>query len=214
MHLDISEGDSLARRYRTDVNHWAAAADGSPESLKRLSAMVEPRQIVYTAEAEPLPTPPGMRVVKEALGVQMLDTGAALSGGVAGDIATLGDADAADMLALATLTDPGPFLPRTHVMGDYFGVRIDGRLIAMAGERMRFPGYTEISAVCTHPDFRGRGYGQRLLKHAMASIRSRGDVPFLHAWKTNGPAIRLYERLGFGYRRDMHVTVLTKNRER
>jgi len=211
-HLAIGEGGALARRYQTDVNHWASARDDSPEAVARLAALVEPDGTIYTAQSTPLPPLPDMRVVKDALGVQMLDTGADLPNGGRGDIAKLGDADAADMLALATLTDPGPFLARTHVMGDYFGVRAEGRLIAMAGERMRFPGYTEVSAVCTHPDFRGRGYGTRLMAHVMRAIRARGETPFLHAWKTNESAIRLYESIGFKHRRDLHVTVLRKAR--
>src|ERR1700741_4589350 len=108
----------------------------------------------------------------------------------------LGDADASEMLALALLTEPGPFLRRTHTMGAFLGLRIDGRLAAMAGERMRFPGYTEVSGVCTHPDFRGRGLARRLSAAVLTAIEARGEQAFLHAWKTNLAAITLYESLG------------------
>src|SRR5262249_52998820 len=123
---------------------------------------------------------------------------------------TLGDEDAAEMLALARLTEPGPFLPRTHAMGSFIGIRIGGQLVAMAGERMRFPGYTEVSGVCTHPDFRGRGYARRLSATVASRIEARGEQPFLHAWKSNDAAVSLYEDLGFQLRTDVNVAVLTR----
>jgi predicted GNAT family acetyltransferase len=126
------------------------------------------------------------------------------------DIVRLTDADAPEMLALARLTEPGPFLPRTHIMGAFSGVRIEGRLAAMAGERMRFPGYTEVSGVCTHPDFRGRGLARRLSAAVLAAIDAREEQAFLHAWKTNHAAIALYESLGFELRTEVNVSVLTR----
>ena len=115
-----------------------------------------------------------------------------------------------EMLALATLTEPGPFLSRTHVMGRFVGIRIDGRLAAMAGERLSFPGFTEVSGVCTHPDFRENGLARRLSATVTARIQARGEQPFLHAWMSNAPAIRLYESLGFEIRSDVDVKVLER----
>ena len=112
------------------------------------------------------------------------------------------------MLALAQLTEPGPFLPRTHTMGRFMGIRINGRLAAMAGERMRFPGFTEVSGVCTHPDFRGRGLARRLSSIVAHAIQLRHEQPFLHAWTTNYAAVSLYERLGFTRRATVQVAVL------
>lgn len=129
------------------------------------------------------------------------------------DIVTLTRDDASEMLALATLTEPGPFRSRTHEMGHFRGVRIGGRLAAMAGERMRFPGFTEVSAVCTHPDFRGRGLARRLSKVVSAAIQARGETPFLHAWKNNHSAIALYETLGFRWRCDVNVAVLERQKQ-
>jgi predicted GNAT family acetyltransferase len=120
------------------------------------------------------------------------------------------DADAPEMLALASLTEPGPFLARTHAMGAFLGIRIGGRLAAMAGERFRFPGCTEVSGVCTHPEFRGRGLARRLSAAVAAGIESRGERPFLHAWKTNRAAIALYQSLGFEVRAEVNVAVLER----
>src|ERR1700732_4060966 len=128
-----------------------------------------------------------------------------------GDILEFTDEDAPEMLELATLTEPGPFLARTHTMGNFLGIRIGGRLAAMAGERMRFPGYTEVSGVCTHPDFRGRGLARRLSAAVAARIEARGDQPFLHAWKSNHSAISLYEGLGFKFRTEVNAVVLKRS---
>jgi hypothetical protein len=116
------------------------------------------------------------------------------------------------MRALAALTEPGPFSTRTHELGDFFGIRRDGRLAAMAGERMRPEGFCEVSAVCTHPDHRGRGYGAALTRHVAGRIVARGEVPFLHVMATNTGAIGLYETLGFAFRRALALTVLAPDR--
>ena len=152
--------------------------------------------------------PPGLIAVEPARGVQMVARRSFQAPASREDILTLADADAPEMLALAKLTEPGPFLARTHTMGTFIGIRIDGRLAAMAGERFRFPGYTEVSGVCTHPDFRGRGLARRLSATVAAGIEARGERPFLHAWSSNRAAISLYESLGFELRSEVNVAVL------
>ena len=114
------------------------------------------------------------------------------------------------MVALATLTKPGPFGRRTHELGTYLGIRCDGKLVAMAGERLKVPGYTEVSAVCTHPDHLGKGYARALMTEIMRGIRDVGDIPMLHVRADNARAIELYERLGFRTRFAGHFAVLRK----
>jgi predicted GNAT family acetyltransferase len=106
-------------------------------------------------------------------------------------------ADVPEMLDLVRRTEPGPFRPRTVELGTYLGLRRDGALIAMAGERMHPPGWTEISAVCTDPAFRRQGLATRLVRAVAAGIRARGETPFLHTGAGNTTAIRLYESIGF-----------------
>ena len=120
----------------------------------------------------------------------------------------LGPQDSAEMLALATLTKPGPFGTRTHELGSYVGIRFQGKLVAMAGERLKVPGYTEVSAVCTHPDHTGKGYARVLMTEIMRRIRERGETPMLHVRADNSRAVQLYERLGFRIRKEMHFAVL------
>lgn len=109
----------------------------------------------------------------------------------------LGDNDSPEMLELTALTKPGPFGRRTHQLGYYIGIRDNGKLVAMAGERLKVPGYTEVSAVCTHPDHLGKGYAAALMTEVMGAIRDRGETPFLHVRGDNSRAIAIYERLGF-----------------
>lgn len=200
----------MARRFVRDVNLFASSRDESPEALAALAELVEPAQSVFVLQVPKIVVPPGLVAVKSATGVQMVATRSAGSDVASDDIVTLTDEDAPEMLALATLTEPGPFLARTHTMGHFRGIRIEGRLVAMAGERMRFPGYTEVSGVCTHPDFRGHGFARRLSAVVAASIAARGDQPFLHAWQTNRAAISLYESLGFEIRTAVDVAILKR----
>jgi predicted GNAT family acetyltransferase len=208
-HAPLSEGTALARRFTRDVNLFASARDDSPAALAELSALVQPGEQVFIAQVPRVAIPPDLVEVKSALGVQMLATRAPNVDPKA-DITILTDADAPEMLALAKLTEPGPFLERTHRMGRFLGIRVDGRLAAMAGERMRIPGYTELSGVCTHPDFRGRGFARRLSAAVVSDIAARGDRAFLHAWKSNHTAIALYDQLGFQVRTDINISVLAR----
>ena len=120
----------------------------------------------------------------------------------------LGPDDVPEMLALVALTDPGPFRSRTIELGTYLGIRRNDELIAMAGTRFALPDHTEISAVCTHPSYRGQGLGSRLIRAVAAHITSTGRQPFLHTGGTNTPAIRLYESLGFTLTNQMKVTIV------
>lgn len=209
-HAGLAEGDALARRFLRDVNLFASPRDDSPAALAALAALVHQGESVLLLQAPPIAIPPGLVATREAKGVQMVAPRGTSFESAGEDIAPLGDSDAPDMLALARLTEPGPFLPRTHVMGSFIGIRSGGRLAAMAGERMRFPGYTEVSGVCTHPDFRGRGFAYRLSAAVAQRIQARGDQAFLHAWKSNRAAISLYERLGFVLRGDVNVAELRR----
>ena len=189
---------------------FAVLTDGEAESREALGALVREHGDVALVEPQAAPAIPGTRVVSEALCWQMIAEGPGEPAPEAAfEILDLGPADAAEMLALASLTRPGPFVERTPELGDFVGVKLDGRLVAMAGERMKPDGFTEVSGVCTDPEHRGRGYAAALMRLVMGRIRARGETPFLHAYAANRGAIGIYEGLGFRFRRELVMTSLT-----
>jgi ribosomal protein S18 acetylase RimI-like enzyme len=163
----------------------------------------------YPPAIAPLPVtaPAEFKLLLAASGEQMI--GAPVETPIrSAEIITLGAADVPAMMELTKLTRPGPFTPRTHELGTFLGIRIDGQLVAMAGERMKPANYTEMTAVCVHPDYRGRGYAQMLLGAVSRQITARGEIPFLHVFTDNAAAIALYRRQGMEIRRRIFVTVL------
>jgi predicted GNAT family acetyltransferase len=197
-----------AMRLDPDFGLFAALDDSRAESLEAMAGHVRAHGPALFMQPDAPPAVPGTKVATQALGVQMVGEQAVERTAPAFEILPLSDDDAPEMLALATLTRPGPFARRTHELGAFVGAKEDGRLIAMAGERMRMPGLTEVSGVCTHPDRRGRGYAAGLMHHVAQQIRGRGETPFLHAYASNTGAIGLYETLGYRIRREVLVTVL------
>ncbi|MFD3453902.1 GNAT family N-acetyltransferase [Streptomyces sp. NPDC058691] len=197
-HARFAERVGLAARYPVDVSPFTALSDpADPRAWEDLAALAGPGAAVAVTGAR---TPPdGWKLVEGGEGVQLVDT--SLRAEHAPEAVPLGLADVPEILDLIDLTKPGPFLPRTVELGAYLGIREGGVLVAMAGERLRTPGWTEISAVCTHPAHRGRGLATRLVRAVAAGIRDRGDTPFLHAAAVNSGAIRLYESIGFTLRR-------------
>jgi predicted GNAT family acetyltransferase len=205
----LAEGGALARRYPPAVGPFAAMADMSPQSFAALSALMSPSDLAVLFTPDPVTPPAEFKIRLAETGEQMIGT--PVESSIRGvETVTLGADDVASMMALTELTKPGPFNSRTHELGTFLGVRIDGQLVAMAGERMKPANYTEITAVCVHPAHRGRGYGQILLAAVARQISARGEIPFLHVFSNNDSAIALYRRQGMEIRRRLHVTVLQK----
>jgi len=205
----LAEGDARARRYPIEVTPFADMPDLSAENFAALAALMSPTDIAVLFTPEAVKAPAEFKVVLADTGEQMIGTPIETpANGV--DIVTLGVDDVPDMVELTALTKPGPFSTRTHELGTFLGIRVDGQLVAMAGERMKPAHYTEMTAVCVHPSHRGRGYGQILLSAISRQIVSRGEIPFLHVFTSNHSAIALYRRQGMEIRRRLHVTVLKK----
>lgn len=194
-------GEELARRFPIDVSPFVAARDGSADAVAEVVKLIPDGDDVSFLEVAPPKAPAGV-IGTEAMCFQMTVTAFARA---ARDVRAqpLGEADAAEMLELALETRPGPFRQRTHTLGRFIGVREGGKLVAMAGERLSVPGYREISAVCTHPDWQGRGLGGALLQQVGERIMREGDTPFLHTYAHNAPAVALYTKLGFGVRAEI-----------
>ncbi|HWM61014.1 MAG TPA: GNAT family N-acetyltransferase [Rhizomicrobium sp.] len=203
----FARGGGHALRFDPQVGLFAATRDGSAEGVLPLIPSGGGVALVEIGEMAP---PPGALVMQRAVLEQMIAP-AITPGKAKFEIVPLGDGDAAEMLALATLTEPGPFFRRTHQLGDFIGVKQNGKLVAMAGERMKPQGFTEVSGVCTHPEHRGRGYAGGLMRIVAQRILARGETPFLHVYAHNAGAIALYEALGFHRRTAMHMTVLARS---
>ncbi|MDP1866794.1 MAG: GNAT family N-acetyltransferase [Bradyrhizobium sp.] len=205
----LAEGGARALRYPAAVAPFADMVDMSPESFAALGAIMSGSEIAVLFTPDAVTAPAEFRIVLAETGEQMI--GAPARRAIDGvETVTLGAGDVPAMLALTELTKPGPFSARTHELGTFLGVRVDGELVAMAGERMKPANYTEMTAVCVHPSHRGRGYGQLLLGAISREIAARGEIPFLHVFSGNTSAIALYRRQGMKIRRSLHVTVLQK----
>jgi predicted GNAT family acetyltransferase len=208
-HAALAEGGALAKRYPADMSAFAATGDETAASLAALGDLAEPGRTLLLVQKDPLAFPAGFAPEVEARLVQMV---AAAPVAFADDarIRPLGRADAADMLDLAKLTKPGPFSLRAQDFGPFWGIRENGRLIAMAGQRMGQQGWRELSGVCAHPDVRGQGLGRLMSLYGARTIQEAGDTAYLHAYSTNEKAIRLYESIGFRLRETMNMAVIRK----
>lgn len=204
----LSRGNETAKRFAPDVSPLAAARDASPEACAALADLIPAGDDISLLEPQPPSPPPGVTEIIRRAGVQMVATAPAAPRPLPGvRIDPLGEADAAEMLALALLTRPGPFRTRTHTLGRFVGVRDNGALIAMAGERLATAEFIEVSAVCTHPDHRGRGVGAALLSTVAQRILADGKTPFLHSYADNAPALALYRALGFETRLEVQHAI-------
>ncbi len=207
-HLAVATGGAV--RIDPRYGPFAAARDQSDEAQAGLAAtLTGPDDTIWLVEREEWSAPAGTRVVRVAPLLQMVAENPSPLRDADGPFVALGDANVAEMTELALATEPGPWGPMTHRYGQFWGIRENGRLLAMAGERMRpAPGLAEVSGVCTWPDQRGRGLAGALIRRVMADQVARGDTPYLHSYSGNAAAIGLYESLSFRPAREMVATVL------
>jgi len=208
----FAESCDRARRFVREVTSLCAFDEPGDEGYDSLSRLTGSGGTAAVFLDKPYESRAGWEYVAGAPLLQMHCNNGAASHNSASSpqVLELGAKDSPDMLELTALTKPGPFGPRTHELGHYVGIRDGGKLVAMAGERLKVPGYTEVSAVCTHPDHLGRGYAGLLMSEVMRRIRERGEIPFLHVRADNTRAIAIYERLGFRTAWDGHFAVLRR----
>ena len=214
----FAESFDDARRFVREVGPLGAFREQGPRGYASLAGLVGPEGTVGLFLDDPYEPHAGWSFVAGAPLLQMV----ADNGGTpsvrrgAGpelslpEIVDLGPQDSKEMIELTALTKPGPFGSRTHELGTYLGIRCEHKLVAMAGERLKVPGHTEVSAVCTHPEHTGKGYAAILMAEVMKRIRDRGETPFLHVREDNVRAIEIYKRLGFRERKLGHFAVLRK----
>jgi ribosomal protein S18 acetylase RimI-like enzyme len=206
-HRSLACAHGLARRYSPDVSPLAALLHPTNDAFADLQRLVSPGEHVALFTASPLDVPASWHVDRSRWIDQMICEASLAPPSVAP--LQLGTTDVPEMMELTAATEPGPFLPQTIQMGTYFGIRAsDGRLVAMAGERLQTTVFAEISAVCTHPEFRGRGYARALVTFLTAQILAAGRTPFLHVKSENGAKV-VYHKIGFRLRAAICLTVIS-----
>lgn len=203
-HARFASGTATARRYARGFSPIVGFPDPQQPDFAALAPFCEPGEQFY-CDAWSGPAPAGWRIELEATMLRMVWSGAAPPEDPAADALALGPDHATQAMALAALTRPGPFGPRTIELGDYFGYVENGQLVAMAGERSAAPGLREISGVCTRPGWQVRGLARRLMLKLVGRQLARGETPFLHVMSANGRAHQLYLDMGF---RDERITVV------
>jgi predicted GNAT family acetyltransferase len=210
----LAEGGPLAWRYPPDIAPFAAISDRTAASFEALATLVRPHDRIALVTVDRLVPPPTLAVDRQATIVQMVLNAPIATARSEPEHIVLGAADVADMVDLTGRTRPGPFGPRTIKFGRYIGIRVEGALAAMAGERMRFGRFVEISAVCVDPNHRGKGYAAVLMGRLAQQLQAQALTPILHVFADNTSAIALYEKLGFAERRTLQLTVLASRLER
>jgi predicted GNAT family acetyltransferase len=196
-HAHFSKGNGVARRYLDTISPIGAVAGKTAAHVAAMQALVEVDGDIALIGPNVPALPGNWETLYASLLIQMIrmDRSPLDEGGVR--VCALGAGDVPEMLELVAATKPGPFRLRTNELGTYIGVREQGRLVAMAGERMWIGDFREVSAVCTHPDKQGRGLGRALVGHAVNRMLSRGETPILHVDSPNRRAIDMYRGLGF-----------------
>ncbi len=216
-HAPLALGRDHARRYPSEIGPLSGISDPSPESYEALRQLAG-TGVVVLFSVEPLNVPPGWKTLRRGPIVQMVRNQPARvdlpalgsSPQISFELRQLTAADAPAMVALAELTEPGPFRLRTIELGNFYGIFHGDDLVAMAGKRMHLPNLVEVSGVCAHPDARGLGYAGRLMSMVIDEIEAEGKVPFLHALEGN-PAVGLYQKLGFSLRQRFDFAVIAPN---
>ncbi|WP_449396656.1 GNAT family N-acetyltransferase [Devosia riboflavina] len=209
-HANFARGGGGAWRYDPLISPFAAVENDDAQTLQSLTDLVAPGETIVMVRSEPIVAPPEMTVVSEARVVQMVAE-KELATALDDRLVRLSAENDEEAHALATLTRPGPFAPHTMRMGKFWGVFEEGRLIAMAGERLRQPGWAEMSAVCVHPDQRGKGLARVLSTRVTADMQERGERPYLHCFDNNVGAITLYQTLGYEVRTTLNVMVARRS---
>jgi ribosomal protein S18 acetylase RimI-like enzyme len=203
-HARFAQGTDRAKRYRREIAPFIAAGQTNDDSIAALDPLIDAGETFYIiGELPVLPTNwtvenelPCAQMVRRAMPTPLSEKDAAM-------VSLLGAEDATDMYELINSIQPGFFNHGTRLLGNYYGIRHNGQLIAMAGERMQLTGFTELSAICTHPDHTGRGYAQKLITQLCYQHASAGITSFLHVTRSNERAVRLYEHMGFEQRMDI-----------
>lgn len=206
----LGNGKEKVKYFDEEVSPFASFEDGYHRGFDDLYDILPPKRGILYASPQRIEKPPKWKQLMNIAGVQMLHINKVPFENFKADIVPLNTEHVEQMVALAKLTVPGPFGPRTIEFGYYYGIFDGENLVAMTGQRMHVDEFSEVSAVCTHPDYLGRGYATALTRHQVNLIYDQGCQPFLHVRGDNIRAIKVYERLGFAIRSEMNFYLFRK----
>jgi len=207
---DLALGTDEVKFFPEDVSPFAGLKQFNEKAFYELFNLISNDRTIIVPSIHKLQIPVYWKIIKEVVALQMIYNSSEVITKIDPRIVSLAEKDIPQMIALTELTEPGPFLQRTIDFGCYKGIFSSGELVAMAGRRMHPYNYIEISAVCTHPDYTGKGYARSLMNDQIRKIANEGNIPFLHVRDDNKHAIELYKRIGFTVRAEMNIYVLQK----
>ena len=203
-------GDGRVKKFMKDIAFFAGLKEHSEADFQRLHQLSDGNEPVILFSVQKLEIPANWKVVVTKELLQMVYAGGRVTPDKEDTLVPLGEKDVPAMLELTAMTNPGPFLSRTIDFGGYEGIFEEGKLVSMAGQRLQPTSYVEISAVCTHPDYLGRGYAGRIIRSLVNKITEHSYTPFLHVVPENLGAVSVYEKAGFQVRKEMRFYVLEK----
>jgi len=206
----LGTGTEVAKYFHPDVAPFGAVSADTFENFQVLYDLISPEQVVVLFSPKDQLDPAPLTIINKVPGIQMVFEGDVAHSVLESQVVPLTEKDIPQMLAITSLTQPGPFLPRTIEFGGYHGIFDGERLVAMGGERLQGDWSTEISAVCTHPDYAGKGFANAILTRVIENIKQKGRVPYLHVRTDNTNAIALYRKMGFVQRSVMNFYILQK----
>lgn len=205
----FASGNDVVKRYNSNNLPFAGYDHDHPEKVSQLDELLQPGEVFFLIGELPA-LPAQWSVLAELPCLQMINAAPVAPMENSIEMTLLTESHKQEMVDLVQKVQPGYFAPDTYQLGNYYGIRDKGELVAMAGERMRVPGMSEISAVCTHPEYTGRKYAQQLVTKICNENHSKGIIPFLHVLETNERAVKLYEFMGFATRRVISFWKLQK----
>jgi ribosomal protein S18 acetylase RimI-like enzyme len=206
----LSFGTEQVKYFDKEVSPFAAFIENTPEHFRELHELLPNNRLALLVSPLELNIPESWKILQVIKGLQMIYRNSPEKDTALRELIPLTDEHIPEMVALARLTNPGPFETGTIKFGHYFGIFENDQLVAMAGQRLHVFNYAEVSAVCTHPDYTGKGFARQLMLHQIKRIHSGGCIPILHVKQENDRAIRMYERLGFQTRKQVYFHAIIK----
>ena len=206
----LGSGSDTVKFFDEQVSPFAGFDENNEKGFDELHNLLPAGRKILYATRNIIQEPPGWLLTHHIPGLQFVFTGKRMMPGPSFKLVPLQNKNIDEMIALARLTKPGPFDKRTIEFGHYYGIFENDILTAMTGQRLHVYNYTEVSAVCTHPGYVGKGYAAALVQHQLDIICSNEQTPFLHVRDDNSRAIALYERLGFTQNGAMHFYFLKR----